>query len=142
MVPLTVNGVAHEVPDALLVYVLRNDLGLAGTRFGCGIGACGACTVLVDGQPVQACVTPAGDVAGRSVTTIEGLAGHPLPQAFVDEQAGQCGYCLSGIIVRAAALLAVNPSPTEDEVRTALDDHVCRCGAHHRIVRAILRASS
>jgi len=145
MVPLTVNGVAHEVPveaDTMLVYVLRNDLGLAGTRFGCGVGVCGACTVLIDGAPVQACVTPVGDVADRPITTVEGLAEHRLPQAFIDEQAGQCGYCLSGILVRAAALLAANPSPAEDDVRTALDEHVCRCGAHQRIVRAVLRAAS
>ena len=150
---LTVNGSEHAVavaPDTMLLYVLRNDLGLVGTRFGCGIGACGACTVLVDGTPVQACTMPVGDVEGRPITTVEGLAGvggrtggagQRLPQAFLDEQAGQCGYCLSGILVRAAALLAADPSPDAHQVRVALDGHVCRCGAHQRIVRAVLRAA-
>ena len=114
---IVVNGVAHEVtagPDTALVYVLRNHLGLKGTRFGCGLGVCGACTVLVDGAPVQSCDTPMWSVTGRAVTTVEGLAGHPLPQAFLDEQAGQCGYCLSGILVRSAALLAATAASAQD----------------------------
>jgi nicotinate dehydrogenase subunit A len=145
VVSLDINGVAHRVdvdPDTALLYVLRNDLGLVGTRFGCGIGVCGACTVLVDGVPVTACTTRVADVAGRTVTTVEGLAGHRLPEAFLAEQAGQCGYCLSGILVRAAGLLAARPRPTEADVRAALDGNVCRCGAHNRIVRAVLRTAS
>jgi nicotinate dehydrogenase subunit A len=145
MTTLTVNGEEHPVPaapDTPLLYVLRNDLGLTGTKFGCGLGVCGACTVLVDGEPVHACETPVSAVAGREVTTVEGLGAGPLPRAFLDEQAGQCGYCLAGILVRAAALLASNPSPTTDEVRTALDGNLCRCGAHNRIVRAVLRAAA
>jgi len=116
-----------------------------GTRYGCGLEQCGSCMVLVDGQPAYACTREIGTVAGRAVTTIEGLGSverpHPLQQAFLDEQAGQCGYCLSGIVMRAAALLAANPKPTEDEVRAALDPHLCRCGSHNRIVRAVLRAA-
>jgi len=142
---LRVNGEDREVPagpDTPLIYALRNDLGLKGTKFGCGLGVCGACTVLVDGRPVPACETPMWSVAGRSVTTVEGLDAGKLREAFLAEQAGQCGYCLSGILVRAAALLAANPSPTADEVRAALDGNLCRCGAHNRIVRAVLRAAA
>jgi nicotinate dehydrogenase subunit A len=147
---LTVNGEHHEVrvePDTPLLYVLRNHLGLTGSRFGCGLGLCGACTVLLDGHPVHSCDTPVWSVQDKSVTTVEGLAsadpGRPsaLSQAFVDEQAAQCGYCISGILVRAAALLAANPDPSEQEVRVALDGNLCRCGAHNRIVRAVLRAA-
>ena len=131
--------------QAPLLDLLRNACGLKGTRFGCGTGACGACHVLVDGASVPACDTPAWAVQGKSVVTVEGLSrgGTPsrLQQAFIDEQAGQCGYCLSGILVSATALLERTPKPTEGQVREALDRHLCRCGAHNRIVRAVLRAS-
>jgi nicotinate dehydrogenase subunit A len=140
---MAVNGEAREVaaePDTPLLYVLRNDFGLKGSRFGCGLGLCGACTVLVDGQPMHSCDTPLWSAAGKAVTTVEGL-GPALSESFVDEQAAQCGYCISGILVRAAALLAGNPDPSEAEVRAALDGHLCRCGAHNRIVRAVLRAA-
>ncbi len=148
MPTLTVNGEHHEVaapPDTMLLYVLRNDLGLTGTRFGCGVGLCGACTVLVEGRPVHSCDAPLWSVEGKAVTTVEGLGQpdrpHPLQRAVIDEQAAQCGYCLSGILVRAAALLATNPRPDADDVRTALDGNLCRCGVHNRVVRAVLRAS-
>jgi nicotinate dehydrogenase subunit A len=125
--------------------VLRNDLDLKGTRFGCGTAQCGACFVLLDGHPVPSCDTPLWSAAGKSVTTVEGLgeAGglHPLQQAFLDEQAAQCGYCTSGVLVSAAALLRRNPSPSEDDVRAALDRNLCRCGSHNRMVRAVLRAA-
>ena len=152
MVELKVNGKTVRVdvdPGTPLIYVLRNDLQLKGTRFGCGAGVCGCCTVLLDGRGIQSCNTPLSAAVGRDVTTIEGLgeglggkaAPHPLQQAFVEEQAGQCGYCLTGIIMGAAALLARNPSPTEAEIRSELDIHLCRCGAYDRILRAIRRAS-
>lgn len=151
-IELNVNGARTVVtadPDTPLIYVLRNDLKLKGTRFGCGAGVCGCCTVLLDGRSIQSCNTPLSAADGRQVTTIEGLgerpdgkaAPHPLQQAFVDEQAGQCGYCLTGIVMGAAALLAHNPSPTEAEIRSGLDIHLCRCGAYDRILRAIRRAS-
>jgi nicotinate dehydrogenase subunit A len=151
-IELDVNGARRAVtadPDTPLIYVLRNDLKLKGTRFGCGAGVCGCCTVLLDGRGIQSCNTPLSAAQGREVTTIEGLGGgldgkaamHPLQQAFVDEQAGQCGYCLTGIVMGAAALLARNPSPMEAEIRSALDSHLCRCGAYDRILRAIRRAS-
>ena len=142
---IEVNGEPVEAPtdDTPLLYVLRNTLGLKGTRFGCGTEQCGACVVLVDGEPTYSCTTPASAVDGRRVTTVEGLARdgrpHPLQEALLAEQAGQCGYCLSGIVMRAAALLALNPKPTEEQVRAALDPHLCRCGSHNRIVRAVLR---
>ncbi len=146
---LKVNGVEHAVgahPDTPLLYVLRNDLGLKATRFGCGSGECGACFVIVDGRAVPSCDTPLWSAAGKEVVTLEGLGSsarpHPLQQAFIDEQAAQCGYCASGIMVSAAALLAVNPSPSEDEIRTALDRNLCRCGSHNRIVRAVRRAAA
>jgi len=146
-IALTVNGSARnvDVPDtSTLLEVLRNHLGLTGTRYGCGLEQCGACMVLVDGQPTYACTREAGMLAGRSVTTIESLGTpekpHPLQQAFLDEQAGQCGYCLSGIIMSAKALLDRNPTPTRAEIVTALDRHLCRCGAHQRIIRAVERA--
>jgi nicotinate dehydrogenase subunit A len=145
---LVVNGaerVVHAAVDTPLLHVLRNDLGLVGTRFGCGEGQCGACHVLLEGRSVPACDTPLWAAQGKAVVTVEGLARggvpHPLQQAFVDEQAGQCGYCLSGILVSAAALLAANPRPDEAAVRAALDRHLCRCGSHPRIVRAVLRAA-
>jgi nicotinate dehydrogenase subunit A len=128
-------------PDTPLLDVLRGDLGLVGSRFGCGVGLCGACFVLLDGHPAPACDTPLWSAAGRAVTTVEGLRGHPLLDAFLAEQAAQCGYCLSGILVSAAALLAREPHPDEAAVKGALDRHLCRCGAHGRMVRAVLRAA-
>lgn len=145
---LRVNGSEHSVQaedHRPLLDVLRHGCGLRGTRFGCGAGECGACHVLVDGVSVPACDTPVSAVQGREIVTVEGLAqaGRPnrLQQAFVDEQAGQCGYCLSGILMTATALLQREPRPTEARVREALDGHLCRCGAHNRIVRAVLRAA-
>lgn len=144
---LEVNGKKYEVaaePETPLLYVLRNDLKLKGARFGCGLGQCGACTVIVDGRAVPSCDLPLSAAAGRRITTIEGLAVdgklHPLQQAFIAEQAAQCGYCVSGIIMSAAALLGSNPDPTEQEIRAALKGNLCRCGTHHRILRAIRRA--
>ena len=132
--------------DTPLLDVLRNALGLMGTRFGCGLEQCGSCTVLVDGQPEKSCAKPVWAVAGKSVVTIEGLGTkekpHPLQQAFLDEQAGQCGYCLSGIIVSAKALLDRNPSPTRAEIAAALDGNICRCGSHNRILRAVEKAAA
>jgi nicotinate dehydrogenase subunit A len=128
-----------------LLETLRNHLGLMGTRYGCGLEQCGACTVLIDGQPAFACTRETGTVAGRTVTTIEGLGTadrlHPLQQAFLDEQAGQCGYCLSGIILSAKALLDRHPKPTRTQIVEALDRHLCRCGTHQRIIRAVERAA-
>lgn len=145
---LTVNGAHREVDAderAPLLDALRGPLGLKGTRFGCGTNQCGACTVLIDGRAAAACDTPLWAVAGKSVTTVEGLgtpqAPHPLQRAFLAEQAAQCGYCTSGILMQAAALLARNPHPDGREVREALDGNLCRCGAHNRIVRAVLAAS-
>jgi nicotinate dehydrogenase subunit A len=145
---LRVNGseqVVQAEDQTPLLDVLRNTLGLVGTRFGCGSGECGACHVLLDGASVPACDTPVGEVRGRAIVTVEGLArnGRPgaLQQAFLDEQAGQCGYCLSGILASATELLARVPQPSEAQVREALDKHLCRCGAHNRIVRAVLRAA-
>jgi nicotinate dehydrogenase subunit A len=129
-----------------LLSVLRGDLGLRGTRFGCGTGQCGACMVLIDGAPVHACTLAVEAAAGKTVTTVEGLgtdgALHPLQRAFLDEQAGQCGYCLAGILVSAAALLARKPTPSRAEIVAALDPHLCRCGMHNRVVRAVERASA
>jgi len=145
---IRVNGRDHEVaaePNTPLLYILRNDLKLKGTRFGCGAGHCGACTVLLDGNAVQSCDTPLWGAVGHEVTTIEGLGTpegpHPLVRAFVDEQAVQCGYCIDGIIMSAAALLAKNAQPTDAELATALDRNLCRCGTHVRILRAIRRAA-
>ena len=142
---ITVNGVDHTLdrePDTSLLSVLRNDLGLTAAKFGCGLGLCGACTVLVDGEPTQACDTPLWSVEGRCVVTLEGLGDparpHPLQTAFIAEQAMQCGYCIAGIIVTASALLDREPDLDETKVRAALDGNLCRCGAHNRIVRAIL----
>ena len=129
-----------------LLDVLRNRLDLRGSRYGCGLEQCGSCMVLVDGEPAYACSREIGTVAGRSVTTIEGIGSaakpHPLQQAFLDEQAGQCGYCLSGILMSAKALLDRNPSPTRADIVTALDKHLCRCGAHPRILRAVEKAAA
>ena len=145
---LNVNGGPVEVEAAdntSLLDVLRDHLGLKGTRFGCGQNQCGACHVLIDGRSQAACDTPLWAAAGRSVVTVEGLgtpaAPHPLQSALIAEQAAQCGYCLSGIQISAAELLAANPDPSEQEVRAALDRHLCRCGSHNRIVRAVLRAA-
>jgi nicotinate dehydrogenase subunit A len=145
---LTVNGVERSIeaaPDIPLLSVLRGTLGLTATHFGCGVNQCGACNVLVDGSAVAACDTPLWAVAGKDIVTVEGLGTperpHPLQRAFIAEQAMQCGYCISGIIISAAALLKRNPDPTEADVRDALDRNLCRCGAHNRIVRAVLRAA-
>ena len=133
-------------PDLSLLEALRDVLDLKGSRYGCGAGQCGACFVLVGGHPVPACDTPLWAVAGKAVTTVEGLgspaAPHPLQQAFIDEQAAQCGYCTSGMLMSAAALLRRHPSPSEQQVREALERNLCRCGAHNRIVRAVLRAAA
>lgn len=145
---LTVNGASRTVTaedSTPLIYILRNDLRLKGTRHGCGQGLCGCCTVLLDGRGIQACNTPLSAARGAQLTTVEGLTRggrlHPLQQAFIDEQAGQCGYCLSGMLMGAAALLAHNPRPTDREIREGLDLHLCRCGSYERIVRAIQRVS-
>ena len=147
-IAFNVNGARRAVTadvDTPLIYILRNDLKLKGTRFGCGQGVCGCCTVLLDGRSVQSCNTPMSAVEGRTVTTIEGLGSgaslHPLQEAFIEEQAGQCGYCLTGIIMGAAALLSRNPSPTDAQIRSELDIHLCRCGSYDRILRAIRRAN-
>ena len=141
---LEVNGEQRSVeaaPDTPLLYVLRNDLGLAGTRFGCGSGQCGACMVLVDGRAMASCDLPVSFVAGKKVTTIEGLGGqHPVQKALERHQAAQCGYCMSGIVMAAVALLSSNKTPTDAEIRSALDKNLCRCGSHNRVVRAILDA--
>jgi nicotinate dehydrogenase subunit A len=143
-----VNGVRRAVgapADTPLLSVLRGELGLLGARFGCGLGQCGACYVHLDGVAVASCDTPLAAVEGRSVVTVEGLAAdgalHPVQRALLAEQAGQCGYCLTGVVMSATALLARTPHPDADQVRGALDRHLCRCGAHGRIVRAVLRAA-
>ncbi len=148
-ITLSVNGRSHTLDGASqanLLDVLRNRLGLSAARFGCGEGLCGACRVLVDGHAQPACDTPLWAVAGRAIVTLEGLGTaehpHPLQEAFVAEQAMQCGYCVSGIMISAAALLARNPDPNETEIRAALDGNLCRCGAHNRIVRAVARAAA
>ena len=147
-IALTVNGRSVRVTaleTAPLLDVLRNQLDLKGTRYGCGLEQCGSCMVLLDGEPIYACSREVGTVAGRSVTTIEGLGSaaqpHPLQQAFLDEQAGQCGYCLSGIVISTKALLDRNPSPTRADIAAALDKNLCRCGAHPRILRAVGKAA-
>jgi nicotinate dehydrogenase subunit A len=148
-IKLRVNGTELMVeldPDTPLLRVLRGPLALTGTPFGCGTNACGACNVLINGTAVASCDAPLWSVAGKEVITIEGLGTpeqpHPLQRAFIAEQAMQCGYCIPGVLISAAALLKSNPSPSETEVRTALDRNLCRCGAHNRIVRAVLRAAS
>jgi nicotinate dehydrogenase subunit A len=145
---LEVNGRRHSVsaaPDTPLLYVLRNDLGLVGTRFGCGTGQCGACFVIVEGKAVPSCDTPLWSVEKKHITTVEGLARngelHPVQKALLAEQAGQCAFCISGIAVAAAALLSSNRNPSEQQVREALDRNLCRCGVHNRVVRAVLRAA-
>jgi nicotinate dehydrogenase subunit A len=148
-VSLKVNGTVHSVaaePDTPLLYVLRNDLGLVAAKFGCGLGQCGACTVLVDGAPMHSCATPIGALGQAEVTTLEGLGTlerpHPLQSAFIAEQAVQCGYCIPGMIMLAKALLDRKPQPSEAEVRLGLAGNLCRCGTHGRIVRAVLRAAA
>ncbi len=148
MITLTVNGRPHvlDVPrDASLLNVLRNDLGLNGPKYGCGLGECGACSVLVDGVEARACVIPVGGVEGRHVTTLEGLGTgtqlHPVQRAFIECQAAQCGYCLNGMIVATVALLARLPQPTDAQVRDALAHNLCRCGAHLEILQAVRRAA-
>ena len=145
---LDVNNQRREFagkPDTPLLYVLRNDLGLVGSRFGCGGGQCGACFVLLDGRPMASCDMPVSFAQGKKVTTVEGLGNgalHRVQQALIDEQAAQCGYCMSGITVAAAALLEKNAAPSESEVRQALDKHLCRCGSHNRVVRAVMKAAA
>ena len=141
--PVSVSLDNEETP---LLNVLRNELGLMGTRFGCGLEQCGCCMVLIDGQPEKCCAKPVWSVAGKQITTIEGLGSperpHPLQTAFIDEQAGQCGYCLSGILITAKALLDKNSSPKRVEIAAALDDNICRCGTHNRIMRAVAKAAA
>ena len=148
-ISLTVNGSQVAVaadPDTPLLDVLRNHLGLLGTKFGCGLEQCGCCMVLIDGRPEKSCGKAVSTVAGKQVLTIEGLGTrerpHPLQQAFLDEQAGQCGYCLPGIIMTAKSLLDANPAPSREEIARALDDNICRCGSHARILRAVERAAA
>jgi len=146
---LRVNGASREIesddPDVPLLYVLRNDLGLTGTRVGCGLAQCGACTVLVNGRAVRACAAPARSAVGQDVVTIEGLGSparpDPLQAAFIAEQAAQCGYCTAGMVVSARALLNSTPRPSEEQVREALAGNLCRCGSHARVIRAVLRAA-
>ena len=146
---LNVNGTKHAIDaedDTPLLYVLRDELGLHGARYGCGVGQCGACTVLSNGTPLRSCVVPASAMGERTLTTVEGLrtedgAQHPLLRAFIAEQAGQCAYCIPGMVMTAAALLKHTPQPTESQIHAALDANLCRCGSHNRIVRAIQRAA-
>lgn len=149
VVTLTVNGTAHRFAlpaDTPLLYVLRNDLGLNGPKFGCGLGECGACTVLMDGFAARACVTRLASAEGRDIVTLEGLgtleAPHPVQAAFIAEQAAQCGYCLNGMIMGTVSFLARNPNPSEAEARAALRHHLCRCGTHVEILRAVMRAAA
>jgi len=148
---LTVNGkrvsVAYDDPQMPLLYVLRDNLGLHGPRFGCGLGQCGACTVHIDGAAVRSCVTPLASVSDKQkVVTLEGLGSpekpHPLQQAFIAEQAAQCGYCINGMIMQSAAFLAKSKKPSEADIKNALANNLCRCGTHARIVRAVKRASA
>src|SRR5918992_4064177 len=148
MTELEVNGQRRSVsaaPDTPLLYALRNDLGLVGSRFGCGTGQCGACFVMVDGKAMPSCDAPLWSFAGKKITTVEGLAKdgelHPVQKALLAEQAGQCAYCISGIAVAAAAFLSQNRDPSEQQVREALDRNLCRCGVHNRVVRAVLCAA-
>ena len=147
-VSLKVNGVVHNVPaepDTPLLYVLRNDLGLNAAKFGCGLGQCGTCTVLVDGAPMRSCITPISTLVQSEITTLEGIGTveqpHPLQAAFIAEQAAQCGYCIPGMIMLAKALLDRKEQPSEAEVRLALAANLCRCGTHSRIIRAVLKAA-
>ena len=146
MVRLNVNGADHDIdadPSTPLLYVLRNDLALNGAKFGCGLGQCGACTVLLDGKAIFSCLTPISVATGRKITTIEGLGtvDHPSPlqQAFIDEQAAQCGYCIAGMIMRAQAILTAAPNASDDEIKQRMTPNLCRCGTHARILRAVRR---
>lgn len=148
-IELKVNGVAHTVDaeaGSMLLYVLRDELGLRGPKFGCGLAQCGACTVHMDGQPIRSCVIPLSAAKGHDITTLEGLGSsadpHPLQQAFIDEQAVQCGYCINGMIMQAKGLLDANPDPSRDEIKQALDNNLCRCATHMRILRAVERAAA
>jgi len=149
VIRLIVNGQPREVtadPETPLLYVLRNDLGLTGTKFGCGLGQCGSCTVIVGGQAVRSCMIPIQAVAGQAMTTIEGLGSperpHPLQAAFIEEQAVQCGYCTPGIVMAAKAFLDQTPRPTEAQLKHALGGVLCRCGTHDRVIRAVMRAAA
>jgi nicotinate dehydrogenase subunit A len=145
MIRLNVNGQSHEVdaePDTPLLYVLRDELRLNGAKFGCGLGQCGACTVIVDGEAVFACLTPVSVLPGRAIRTIEGLGDNALQRAFAEEQAAQCGYCIAGMVMRAQALLEHNPHPTDQAIRSALAGNLCRCGTHMRILAAVHRAAA
>jgi nicotinate dehydrogenase subunit A len=148
MITLRVNGKSHALdvePDTPLLYVLRDDLGLHGPKFGCGLAQCGACTVILDGKAMRACVVPVAKATGRQVTTLEGLGStarpHPIQEAFIEEQAAQCGYCVNGMIMTAKALLDTDPNPSDRAIRLALADNLCRCGTHQRILRAVKRAA-
>ncbi len=148
MISLVVNGKEHSVdvtPDTPLLYVLRNDLGLNGPRFGCGLGQCGACTVIMDGNAVLSCVMPVKQAIGHKILTLDGLGSaekpHPLQKAFIEEQAAQCGYCINGMIMRSKVLLDRTPNPTEQQIRDALAHNLCRCGTHLDIIRAVQRAA-
>jgi nicotinate dehydrogenase subunit A len=148
-IKITVNGRVHDVTaedETPLLYVLRNEANCKGVRYGCGLGQCGTCTVIIDGKPVQSCDVPVSAVAGKSITTIEGIGSmdhpHPLQRAFVEEQAAQCGYCATGIIMSAKALLDVNASPNDAQLKAALSKNLCRCGTHQRILRAVKRAAA
>jgi nicotinate dehydrogenase subunit A len=148
MPSLTINGKTVEVdaePDTPLLWVLRDQLGLVGTKYGCGIAQCGACTVHVDGKAVRSCTYPVSQASGKTIVTLEGLGNdknpHPLQQAFIEEQAVQCGYCINGMIMQAAEFLNENKRPTEAQIKQALANNLCRCGTHPRIVRAVKRAS-
>ena len=147
-ISIVVNGARHDVdaaPDTPLLYVLRDQLGLTGPKFGCGLGQCGACTVHLDGNAIRSCTTPLSSAARGAVTTIEGLGSpekpHPVQQAFIDEQAAQCGYCINGMIMVTAALVARNKRPSTAQIRSALNGNLCRCGTHMRIMRAVERAA-
>lgn len=149
MVDLTINGKAHRVdadPATPLLYVLRNDLQMNGAKFGCGLGQCGACTVIIDGAAQFSCLTPVSSVQGKAIKTVEGLGTienpGPLQRAFIEEQAAQCGYCIAGVMMRAQALLEKNPAASEAQIREALSPNLCRCGTHARIVRAVRRAGA
>jgi len=147
MIKLTVNGKEHEVdaaPDTPLLWVLRDHIGLTGTKYGCGMALCGACTVHLDGKPTRSCVLPVSGVGGRKITTIEGLSSdrsHPVQQAWIEIDVPQCGYCQSGQIMSAAALLAENPAPSDEDINRAMDGNLCRCGTYPRIRKAIHRAA-
>jgi nicotinate dehydrogenase subunit A len=144
MIRLTINGQDHDIdadPDTPLLYILRDELGLNGAKFGCGLGQCGACTVIVDGQAVFSCLTPAAVLPGRQIRTIEGLGNNATQQAFLAEQAAQCGYCIAGMVMRAQALLDRNPHPSEPEIRQHMSVNLCRCGTHMRILAAVRRAA-